>query len=146
MENSYKVCQNYFRFNRHAFVEWFPAHIAVYHLFLLECLKICISYIFSLQGFIGEISFITVHYSPVVGIRSLAIHGFKIERYSSGANIIFKEVIGTGVLEKLCQETLSTYGIPVSASEFATEYHRTLLHLRCEFGHSLLHLSAVLRI
>ena len=107
VENRNQVCQDHFRFHRHTLIERLLAHVAVNDLLLLESLEIGISDVFSLQGLVRKVPFVTVDDSPVVRVSRLAVHRFKVQRYPSGTRVIFQEIVGSGILEQLGKKTLS---------------------------------------
>lgn len=129
MKSFNQILQYNFRLGRHTFIKRLLPHIAINHPFITESPEIGISRIFAFQCIIRKDSVETIDDAPIIGILCLAIHRFKIERDTSRTGIVFQEIVGSCVTEKLCQKALTSYSIPVASPDFSTENYRTLFYM-----------------
>ena len=97
MENMQQVSQQDLRLGRHTFVKRLLPHVTIDDAFLPERTEIGITRVLLLQGLITVCIGITVHDTPVIGIVSLVVYRFKIERDTTGTVVVLQEIIGTGI-------------------------------------------------
>ena len=83
-----QVSQHNLRFSRHAFVKRLLPHVAIDDALLFERTEIGITRVLLLQGLITVCTGIAVHDTPVIGIISLVVYRFKIERDTAGTVIV----------------------------------------------------------
>lgn len=128
MEYMQQVGQYDFRLGRHTFVKRRIFHVAIDDPFLSEGTEIGITRVLLLQCLIAERTRIAVHNAPVIGFVTLVVDSFEIKCHTSRTFVVFEEIVSTGVLEKLGEKALPSYGIPVTAPHLAAQHNWTFLH------------------
>ena len=133
MKSMNQIFQYYLRLHGHTLIEGFLTHIAIDYSFLAKSAKVGITRVQRLQGIVRECSVVTVDDAPIVGTLRPTLHRLEIQCHTARTRIVFQEIVCTGIPEQFGKETLSAYRIPVAATHFTAEHHRTLFYTGSQF-------------